>query len=253
MTMQVPVDLARMGFKLAEAKKPSRLMINVEAFQKTGKTSFIMTAPKPILYMNFDKSSEEDMGGRLAGQPIYIKNYWPASSEQDACKKTIDEFHSNYRDALSTASIRTIAIDTGSELWEMKRMADFGKLTQVMPIQYSRANMWYRALFNDALQCNKNIIITHKLKKEYMDNDWSGKYEAQGFSQVPYLVHVSVRLSREEKPPYLFRLSVNECTQNALIKGMELTSDPRDLALNMVTFPWLAINVFPGTLLEDWA
>lgn len=42
-----------------------------------------------------------------------------------------------------------------------------------------------------------------------------------------------------------FHLTVQNCRQNPGIAGLDLEGD-------MATFPWLGVNVYPETSLEDW-
>ena len=74
---------------------------------------------------------------------------------------------SSYQWALAEPAVRTISVDTATELWELLRMARFGKLTQVMPYQYGPVNAEFRSLIRMAYASDKNLILLHKMRKVY--------------------------------------------------------------------------------------
>jgi hypothetical protein len=221
-----------------------RLIVNLEGREKEGKTHFALTAPKPLAYLNFDKSSAEDVMRKFREQQIFAKNYWPTSTDQASYQVIWEMFRRDY-DALLQSDVRTIVLDTGTEIYNISRMAEFGKLTQVMPHQYARVNSVFRQLFNDAYTTEKNIVIVHKKKKEYIENDWTGKWERSGFSETGFLVQINVECRRDPQPPYDFVAQVLNCSLNGDLMGLELRN-------GMNSFPTLAQLAIPDSKPEDW-
>jgi len=227
-----------------------RIICIVGGLPKHGKSTFALTAPKKIAYMNFDKASEEDVLMYNASEDILFKNYWPAGHEQQDYMDIWDEFAKDYRTLLRADDIRTIVWDTGTELWNVLRMAFLGKLTKVMPHNYVEVNSEYRRLLDDAQHSKKNLIIPQKLKAEYVEGQTTGNYEISGFSESKYVVQVVTQIKRELTEggvPY-FVLKVVDSSKNLMdCLNVELSS--LDDACN---FQMLGLTVMPETNEEDW-
>ena len=269
------------GFAEATANIKHRLILSVQKRQKHGGTHFALTAPAPIAYCNFDKDSAEDVLPKFAGRKhIVAKTYWldvnvTSASKGDiqaAATAKVDEFQRDFEQLL-VSNVKTIILDTSTELYAYKRLADFGKLTQVMPHHYGPVNQWFRTLLDGVSSTDKNIILLERRKKEYINDSWSGGYDRSGFSETPFLVQVNVKLERLQVASANgvcpFELEVIDCSQNALVSGVRLQSDPSmpadwsiitgndgvDRALmahDQASFPWLGVAVFPDTKLADW-
>jgi len=268
------------GFEPAQATIKHRLILSVQKRQKHGGTHFALTAPGPIAYCNFDKDSREDVLPKFVrkGKAIYDKTYWldranTQSDLKDIAQAKIDEFKGDFS-ALLTTDVKSIVIDTSTELYAYVRLAMFGKLTQVKPHHYTVVNAWFRELLDSVSYTDKNIVFLERRKKEYIDNDWTGNYERSGFSETPFLVQANIMLERVSIPDpgtgvYPFELTVMDSSQNPLIKGLKLQSDPsreanwqiltgddkvdRELTkFDQASFPWLGVHVFPETTLKDW-
>ena len=99
---------------------------------------------------------------------------------------------------IRNTKIRTLIIDTATEAWELCRLAEFGKLTQVMPHHYTTVNSEFKALIKAADEnIRLNSIWIHKKKKEYKTgssgkDSWSGKWERAGFGDMAFLVDVNL-------------------------------------------------------------
>jgi len=103
------------------------------------------------------------------------------------------------RAIVDNRKFRTLIIDTGTEAWELCRLAAFGKLSQVMPHHYVEVNAKFKALVKYAYErTDLNVIWVHKVKKEYKTNregkdTWTGRMERAGFGDMPYLVDCNIR------------------------------------------------------------
>lgn len=240
------------GYTVATTQPMHRIILSVSSLEKCGKSRFMFMAPGPIAYMGFDKPPEDIIWQFSKDRVIYTKAYTTKASEQAAYQALRAEFIADYKALLASADVRTVAIDTGTQLWNMFRMAEFGKLTQVQPWFYTTLNEEYRNLINMAYDSNKNLIISHKLKKRYVQarkgdekEVWDGSYEKAGFSEIGFLVQANIQLTRENEPPYDFVCEVVDCAQNGAIKGLELRNE-------QITFATLATFVFPDTTEADW-
>lgn len=263
MIAEVPQDLAAHGFTEARYRSTPRIILSTQAHRKGGKSHFALTAPGPVAYLNFDKESEEDVMKHFQNKVIYKKGYWPESDEQEEQKRIADMFESDFKDVSSSPSVRTIVVDTESEVWEIMRMAEFGRLSNVAHL-FTPLNRRYRQLLYLAHSTDKNYIFNHRLKKEYLNNEWTGGWIPSGFGEIGYVAQCNVELWRDDEPTvredlsesYLFHCRVLDSSQTSMAKGVVLTSDPArpldEIGSHMCTFPWLAANIFPETKYEDW-
>ena len=233
------------GFTRANSVVKRRLILSVEALEGAGKTRFTLTAPGPIAFLNFDYGLEGVIEAFQVQKPIYvatIKLDFVGGKDQviAAAEKELTRFETNYQTALKQA--RTIVIDTGSELWELMRMAEFGKLAQVLPHHYAPVNQAMTRLIRLAYEGTANLILTHKLKEQWLNDKRTGAYEFAGMKDIPFLVQAHARLWTDADG---YHLRVGKCRQNAQVMGLELVND-------MITFPTLASFVFPGSDPKEW-
>lgn len=246
-----------------------RLILSVEGLEKEGKTNFALTAPGPIAYMDFDVGLEgvveKFLRGHMGLPPREIyrrvdpKSGLPNPYRSRHAKKADAEaewgqFETDYYNALQRA--RTTVVDTGSAAWELKRLAAFGKLTQVMPHHYVGANDEFRQMINDAYDGDSNLIVLHKRKAEWKEGkdgkgQKTGNYERSGFAEMGFLVQanlVAYRLdpnAREFEGDLGFRLYIRDCRQNPELAGMVLMND-------MITFQNLAMLIEPESDPAEW-
>ena len=132
------------GFTRANGAVQRRLILSIEALEGVGKTRFTLTAPGPIAFLNFDYGLEGVVERSSYEKAIYVASikldFQGGKDQIDHAppRRELQKFETNYQTALKQA--RTIVIDTGTELWELMRLAAFGKLTQVMPHHYAPVN-----------------------------------------------------------------------------------------------------------------
>ena len=240
------------GYSIATQEVQHRVILSVNSLEKCGKSRFMFMAPGPIAYMGFDKPPEDIIWQFSKERQIFVKQYTTGSNDQAAFISLKLEFWEDYKALLQSKEVRTVAIDTGTQLWNMFRMAEFGKSTGVQPWHYGPVNEDFRNVVNLAYDSNKNVIISHKNKKRYIQavkgsekEVWDGSYEKAGFSEIGFLVQANIQLTREDIPPYDFVCQVVDCAQNGSIKGLELRNE-------QITFATLATFIFPDTEEADW-
>lgn len=226
-----------------------RVIMSLQGRQKEGKSHFSLTASKDLFYMNFDKISDEDVMPKFQGQMILPRDYWPESLTKEAGAKTWKVLDADFHDALSTDSIRTIVLDTFTELRNLALLSEYGKMTQLgNQFMYAGPHQKLRQLINDTYSTDKNVILIHKERKEYRNDSWTGDYEMMGFSETPFLVQANVRMSRRQDKDtgqQVFKCAVMDNSLNPDVIGVELEGE----ACN---FPTLMTVIFPETSIEDW-
>jgi hypothetical protein len=236
------------GFTLAnDLSSQPRIIASISGLEKQGKTHFSLTAPGPIAMFSTDIGEEGVVEKFMDDKKIYIMHIDRVDEDSaEQAPKEYSRFHTAYLDMLRGKEVRTILIDTATEIWEILRMARFGRLTQVMPYQYGPVNAEYRALIREAYTYDKTLILTHKMKPQYINDKRTGEYDRAGFGDTGFLVQVNAQVYR-----YLpqdggeFAIFVKDCRQEPSLAGEEFTGP-------MCTFPMLASMVLPNVDPKEW-
>lgn len=203
-----------------------RLVIAVDGLDKQGKTHFALSAPKPLVYLDFDIGKEgplEKAPGYekvIAAKPFGFRQTevtWEYDKEDEQTKALMKiaepelvRFRETYLSSLRKPVMkigkreimaRSVVVDTSSETWELIRFCEFGKLTKVMPHHYTQVNSLMRDLVRAAFDSNVNVIWLHKLKAEWKDNSEgkgrkTGVLERAGFDGMAYLVQANLMALR---------------------------------------------------------
>jgi hypothetical protein len=239
--------------QMTEAKR--RLIMAIDAPEKCGKTNFALSAPGPIAYVNFDQGLDSVIQKFQKLKKIYVaemklprsRNDMDVTEVANAAAESWNTFCNDFMGAVRDTTVRTIVTDTATELWELLRLAKFGKLAQVMPHQYAIPNSIYREMIREVENSTKNLILIHKVGDEYVNDKRTGKKIRSGYKDTGYIVQVNANLWKvpEEEYPDRFHLQITDCRQNPECEGTELTGD-------MVNFATVATMVFPESELEDW-
>lgn len=247
------------GFKLNTDEDVYRLIANVQGLPKTGKNHLAFTAPGDIAVQSFDIGLEGVVQKFNKAKKIYTAEYelsaQPGDASEDAvqreAEKLWDRFVADYYDALETKGLRTVIWDQGTEVWELLRLANWGKLSMNSQ-HYSKINPVFRRLVRAAYDGGKNLILIHKLKEEWREGAGgkqtkTGKYEMAGMKEVPYLVQVNLQTWREDGlgVPDCFHGTVLDCRQNPEVNGM-------DIAGEMLSFGQLGQFIFPESDESHW-
>jgi hypothetical protein len=126
------------------------------------------------------------------------------------------------------------------------RIARFGRLTQVMPYQYGPVNAEYRNVIREAYKWDKNVILLHKMKAQYINDKRTGEYDRAGFSDTGFLVQVNARAYRYgSEDGGAFAFMVEDCRQEPDLQDMEFEGE-------MANFPTLAAMVLPSVDPKEW-
>lgn len=245
-------DLEGMGFVASTPAPSPRLIASIDGLEKTGKTHLALTAPAPIAYFDLDEGMSEiiDKFPKLSkpGQFLYYHIDYD-DEDDDLAEKHIGKVLKAYRSCLSAPDsvVKTIVFDTDSDFWEMLRLARFGRLTQVKPHHYAPVNAEFRRYIRDAKRSNKNLILLHKKKDEYIQTKSmktampTGKKIRAGMKEVGYLVQVVLDLEKDEDGRHC---TIVESRHNPDIEGMVLNGEE-------INFPTIASLVMENDP-EEW-
>lgn len=240
--------LKKLGFSRAQDREAKpRLIMSIAGLEKQGKTHFALTAPGPIAMFSTDIGEEGVVNKFYDDKSIHILDV--ARIGDDAAEeapKEWEKFSKAYTHCLRDKEVNTLIFDTATEIWELLRMARFGRLTQVMPYQYGPVNAEYRSMIREAYKFDKNLILLHKMKAQYINDKRTGDWERAGFSDTGFLVQVNARVYRYSvEDGGKFCIYVDDCRQNPDLAGEEFEGQ-------MCNFPTLATFVMPDINPEEW-
>lgn len=244
---------------------PRRLLIGSQGRERCGKTDWgLRSMPAPIIYIGLDFGHEgviEKHGKDRTIAKTYINV--PLVASQDKYLAIWQRTKDRIVTAILHPDARSVIIDTGCGVWELLRLAEFGKLNQVGDIKklYPVINQEYKSLIRMAYDREVNLLVTHKCKKKYINKKistsrgvqdqevWDGDYERAGFGDGGYLIQVQIEHlwdpNRKGGLENKFGIRVIDCRQNMGIAGVELWGVDNN-------FPTLASYIFEGTDPDDW-
>lgn len=267
--IQVPSKLSKCGFEAAALTLPKRVIMGVYGPESSGKTRLAMTAPGPIAYLLTDFGGEQTARQFQSQKQIWIKrvvmhkSQAVGGSEKDVqayFKDVWADFRAAHLACLDSGA-KTIVWDSASEVWQLLRLATFGKLSKVMPHQYDAANAEYLGLLNEVKHnSSANFILLHKVKDEYKNDARTGKSVPSWWSATPFNMDVTLGMSMEEETikndddeeeidiDFICRVD-RPHRENVMSKGKATYNDDIQWMKIMSMDP---INLIPGTNPGDW-
>jgi hypothetical protein len=207
--------------------KSPQLVLSANALDGHGKTSFLLTARKPLALFHIDPNTEEVVEKAIDEKLIRRKDVtlyavpYPLTifkgrdDIQDMADRTWEEeLVTPLEKILDDESVRSVGFDTDTEVFELKMMADHGKTVQVLPEMRTKTNYMYKGLLQALKRSTKDVILLHRLKdvwknetvvtekgEEERRNKVSGMYEREGFNKVGYHVNSEVYLMFDASRP----------------------------------------------------
>lgn len=269
------VSLAEAGFLDPVQTTVPRVSVCTTAGEKLGKTHWALTAPGPIAVISTDTGTREiverfirEWGKKIKLCQLTAATALVEAKRGDAGMAEWLRVEEAIYAVVEDKSIRTLVVDTATEVWELCRLAYFGKLAQVKPHHYAAPNNRFRVLLKYCYdtRLDLNAVWIHKHKKEYKasgkneDSNWTGKYERSGMADVPFLTDVVAehfkRVERDEEnlSHLFFGLRVLDSRlKPEYVVGTELESEAGMAGgIDQCNFATLAQTVWPETTLDYW-
>jgi hypothetical protein len=211
-----------------------RMILGLDGLEKSGKTHFSLTAPDPIGYISLDVGLEGVIH-KFKHKRIQVFEYdiplpTPDEAEPVDYLKIWGEVRRTYTSLLNTKEVKTMVVDTGTELWELNRLARFGKLSNIKPHHYGPVNAEHRQLIKAAFNSNKNLILIHRLKDQYVNDKRTGELERAGFSGTGFQVQCNARAWWDDDEGE-FKLTVTDSRHNPKVRGLELSGGMVDFGI----------------------
>lgn len=217
-------ELKALGFSNQVAEEPKRLILSVGGLDATGKSHLVFTAPEPIFFFNIDIGTEGVLEKfQASGKNIYVYNVRvPRGAKQEVYA---DLWHDVWDRVVKVYKVNegTMGADTATEMFELARLAHFGKLTQVLPHHYTQVNAEWRELLRLAYDSRMNTVLVHKIKPVYLNDKRTKDYEIAGFGETKYMVQVAITTFREktESGGVKFGFTIDKCRRKPSLIGSE--------------------------------
>lgn len=250
------------GFVQVPESSSPYLKLCTEGFHRCSKTHFALaTTPAPILVVATDANTAHIATKikairkceMIINTDFVFKNPFMSQAQ---CSELWERFKRLYFDTILKAPVKTIVIDTASDLWELTRMSEFGRLEKVPQFAYGLANNPWRQMVNACT--DKNLIMTHKLASY-----GPSKVGRKGMEEVAYLSHAVIRHFRagpEYTEPEQISNLVLDSEPGSGQFGLKIMDSSHDPSLagtilfgdEYCSFVDLATTVFPKTKPRDW-
>lgn len=220
-------QLKAMGFDDTRRDEPKRLVACLSGREKVGKTHFALTAPGPIFFINIDLGTEGVVGKfQDQGKRIYVQDVRVPKLANKAVYEPMWENLKSVFQKIYSLNEGTVVVDTDTEVYELARLAKFGKLSQIMPQHYTEVNNEYREVLRLAYDSPMNSVFIHKMKPKYINNARTADYEPSGFGDMEYNSQINIICYREDSQEGSgmpeFSVFVKDCRQNPSLNGTVL-------------------------------
>lgn len=251
-----PKALEAAGFTDVIKPRAASAVISLAGLEGTGKTTWALTAPKPLFYQSTDfgddgivqKASGQIIRPKRGDYKLDIPHEYRAFVDR---KESNDErrqregrlanfvhdafyrpFYDDYASAIR-AGVRSVVWDNAVDVWEYTRLSVYGREATNRDDLKAEANAKFREMVRLANVHGIVLIMINHLKtkfESYYDNTGAVKwrptteYEAQGFDKAPFLVTAS--LWTKFTPPDSYELVVKKCRDNASFTGETFSAMP---------------------------
>ncbi len=253
-----------MEFEMRDAVKqvPNNLFIVLEGSTSTCRTSFICSAPSPILIFDLDSGLAGVVDRFIdTGQKIKIITITVIAKEslyenQAQANGTWNGFKKLFYKYIDDDYFKTIGIDTGTHLWEIAGWSEMGQIEidrnaigkDVLPFHYGKVNQQFRSIMQKALESDKNVIITHRQKEIWNEKGQpTGQYKLAGFKDMDYESRILITTGKEGSGKMLTPVfKLKKCRGfNQQMEG-KLYRDYKQC-----NFQYIAADI-TGTPIEQW-
>ena len=247
MTQQAASQFEQAGFAQASEEGPRRLVLSIAGEEKTGKTHLALTGRPPVVLFNLDVGMEGVVEKfTRSGKAVYHYDIPVERVRQDNVAQQQEVWKQQWYDfvqrfqAVYDLAPGTVVVDTWTEVYELARLAHFGKTEQVMPQHYAAVNAELRSLVRHAY--NSTQTTTAFISK-MGTNFNSGQPEVKGFRDTAYLVQLTLQNSHQKADggvgAGVFQSQVISCRQNPATQGFALLGDNFDLSyLEWLVHDW---------------
>lgn len=255
-----------------------------------GKTNLMLTAPRPMVIASCDPNTQ-DVIEKVFGTSVddidpeiltYVDVPFPAvgfETDEDKIKEQAGEGIEKVIDAINlteSTGAKSFLMDTGTEINELNILETFGRTDKISPMQrqiyMGKANARFKGFFRQLKRLNVHVLVSHRTKDvwetievkhgrnkgEEKDVKIPGKYERIGFKQMGNIINTEVLVTfdpeRDGKLSAKFGMEITRCMIRPGLIGREYwgRATIEDEKIHRASFPFLMMQLYPGSSLEDW-
>ena len=238
-----------------------RIAAIIGGIEKTGKTTLAGSGDDPVYLLSIDRGSEV-LALKSAGRQIYMRKYLsPREAQPGQHEQVWAQFKSDFYGVLKVGK-GTLIVDTETSMYEIIRLARFGKLTQVTPEQYGPINAELTAMMDAAFETEMNIIMVRRTAAEYAGRQRTGGWEDRGWNQMPFIMDMRIwtyrcmagmcQVMRMDGKSTLhpagngFHARIRDSRWRHELVGMDYSTEPP----NLLSLQVIASHVFDGVQVQ---
>lgn len=214
-----------MAFKPAQPAVDERLIANIHGRTKRGKSSVLLTFPRPIYIGDLDHQTREllRIHPELAEDVHLAEYHIPENPSHEEASKLVDEILEDWQDACELAAKKggTVALDTATQLWQViqkvkvdeianKRLKEEMRkweaqdrrgpqpdpdMIRIFPYDYRQANALMTAVLQRPyIYPTLNAVYINRHRELYAGANPTGQWGFQGFANTEDLVQLNVEM-----------------------------------------------------------
>lgn len=238
------------GFTVYSSIDRTGLWVASKAKEKQGKTHLAFQMPGTLAVISCDTGTKA-IADKFIRQGLKRREQilWcpfileERSTNKGEHKTRWEALKKSFEAAWKSKAVNGCLIDTGTAMYDLCQLAKFGKMKQNNQFEYGEMYAEFEGLLLEAYdeRPDWNVVISHKIKKEYLKPpkadkaDWTGKYELDGYKKIGFLVDILIDHDLRVPPgrdtdnnPFLpeFVITIRDSRYNATtVLGMELVGD----------------------------
>ncbi len=250
-----------------------RLCICSEGEPGSGKSHFGLTLPKPLAQFVCDRGFEnpdEEVQKALQLDLVHtgLYRYVRAGGSDEALKsqgqEVLSAIKGDIRRILDAPKLayRSVIFDTADEIWEILRLARYGKIDKIPQSAYGAMNVEYQSNFITPFLADErgiNVVWVHKMKHEYKSRaivkangeasemaEKTGRRIRAGFGKLDYDAPNKLSHTKDltkEMGNGRFTVEIQKC----------INPEYDGLSFSELDFTTLAQMIYPNSDPEHWS
>jgi len=213
--------------------------------KKTTKTTLALSAPRPIVLMDFELGLRRVEPKYLPPKDELIVYNYAETIVTDRKRdiKVAQAFWNtilkDYNKSLEDDKVKTIVIDTASAVWEARRMAYLADIRELdpnrkalVPQEYFVPNRDMKMLITQAALHKKILIVVHHTRPEYDANGReTGEEVPDGFKYTGDLVDVELWMNKKNS---IITGTIYTCGLSIAAEGLEIENPTFDMLNDLI-------------------
>lgn len=267
-----------------------RIVASIMGKQGGGKTDWLTTMPTPIVLCSVDPNTKavvdkafgddpDPADIRLVELPYPLLGFETDDEEvsniaNDSWELLTKEVSDILHQRAGKLQPRSFGMDSGTELYQMNIMREFGSKTKISPkerqIRMGDLNLDFKGLFRALERAGVHVGVTHRVKDVYEDVEVRtpngvkiesrripDKYDRVGHKEMGNICSSEVLAmfdpDREGKLGEKFGMRILRSRDRPALTYAEYWGKMKELGgVRASSFSHLAMLTYPGTTLKEW-